>query len=158
MKINLLRQLADKYFYYNYQLTLTEYKQLKNSKFSIIFESKPYNSKNILTETTETTKPTKPTKPFHFNGYYIGVEEDVITDLTQQIDDKFKLGVEHSMYGVSQKAPVEELKEFIEDYKKANLMQEKTKDFINKLLKFNNTLGILNSLYNYMDTIQGTEY
>ena len=142
MKINLLRQLADKYFYHDYQLTPTEYKQLKNSAYNTIFENKPYDSKTIITEKTNGPQRSKSSHHFH-----IGVEKFIISELVNIVEDKFNLDLSHSMFNKYGKVDIEQLKEVIENFKNTTIMSSTTKKYIETMLTKHNVYDVLYILY-----------
>lgn len=142
MKIN-LKQLADNYFYKNYPITQDEYSKLKSSPYKRIFESKPYDSKNMLVENFEVKRVRKNKVP-HF---HVGVEKFNIRDLVDLIESKFNLDLSHSLYNRYSKINIDELKSTIEEFKNKTLMNSETRNHIQQMLDKEVLHDILYILY-----------
>lgn len=136
-----LKQLADNYYFNNYQLTNEEYKQLKSSAYKRIFESKPIDPKRLLTENTGISKKRR------IQHFHIGIEKYIINELVDLIERTFKLDLSNSSFGKYNSVKVDQLKQVMTEFKNNNIMSSSTKNYIEQMCNKETVHEILYDLF-----------
>ena len=137
--MNKLKQLAEKYIFSDFTITSEQYNNLKKSKYSRIFDVKPYQVNSMLTENYNKPKTKLNMVP--------GIEKYLILDLIEIVEDEFKLDLSTSFFGKYKNVDLDKLKTTIKDFRNITIMSGNTKQFIDKMLAKQSTHEILFNLY-----------
>lgn len=137
--MNQLKQLAEKYIFSDLPITSEQYNSLKKSKYSRIFDVKPYHANNMLTENYQ--------KPKNKLNMVAGIEKYLILDLIEIVENEFNLDLSTSFFGKYKNVDFDKLKTLIKDFRNTTIMAGNTKQFIDKILSKQSTHEILFNLY-----------
>jgi len=123
------KQLAEQHFYAGKKLTLPEYRQLLNSKYSRLI-----NSSNVESKFDTIVENVLPPEQLHFSfnraNLYPHIEARVIHELIDEIEERFHLDISSSAHGRYQKINIDQLKSYIIMFLDKHLMKPETKNFI----------------------------
>lgn len=143
-----IKKLAEQYYYYGKELTLFEREIISKSKFKDILRPPEHKTFNKLIEKlldSDKDIEKRKSKP------YMGVDTMLISDLVDEIEEHFDLGINNRDLEKFDKINVNDLKNFINKYIDRNLYnKEITKSYLDSILKDKKEVDdILSSLYFY---------
>ena len=151
MKDKLAKQLAEKHFFYGKKLSPAQKTLVENSKYANVLRKEQTSKFSSLfeqaVENTEENKPFKPRMVKRRRFTTPWVDKLVIKDLSDDIEEKYNLGINNPDPSKFSKVNLDELKQFIKTYAARNVFENNTQAEIDNILASDSVYTILHKLY-----------
>jgi hypothetical protein len=147
-KDQLVKNIAEDYFFKGKELSSVEESLIKNSSYVGILKPKNNSKFNSLIENAisveeEKFKPTLRKRIFTLHNY----NKAAIRELLSKIESKFNLQIYNKDFNKFCNVDLEALKKLIKDYADTQVYDDETENFLKNLTEKDSVMSILFKLY-----------
>jgi hypothetical protein len=137
-----LKRIAEAHYYTGKPLSYIEYDALKNTEYANVI-NKPSIFKGLIESLDIPDNPKQRRRGSDFNG---GIDKRTVKNLIDDVEERFNLEIFNVDAGKYKNVNIDELRNFVSNWNKRNVMDQDTTDCIDRALEHDNVYLVLAKL------------